>query len=64
MTARTTAPQTAPKFGAKGREKKMAEYVSLTITSSLSSFGTERRFQRNITVLSLKVGVTSFYVML
>ena len=38
----------------KGRQNKMAGYVSLTITSTLSSFGTERRFQRNITVLSLK----------
>ena len=38
----------------------MAGYVNLTITSTLSSFGTERRFQRNITVLSLKVGVFGF----
>lgn len=42
----------------------MAGYVNLTITSSLSSFGTERRFQRSITVLSLKVGVNSLSILL
>lgn len=53
----------APKFGAKGRgRKKMAGYVNLTITSSLSSFASEKRFQKSITVLSLKVRVRSLFI--